>query len=290
MIRHSHLMGLATLTVLFGLLSAGCGSESGITQPTAGETINLDGDAGIVAIQLQTVGAVGDSSAYNDGHGGGPHNGVALESLLLTFDALRIYPANADSGCMGTGNGNPDRDHDGDCDGDSACGYIEILTDPVTVDLPALGEALTELLGTLDVPTGEYSHLALHIAAAEGTTVDGETVEVTIANRDEMLRIRVPFTIEEGMVTEIAIVIDLSRSVREVPPGSGDFVLVPILHGENWGQHEPGQGSHHGDGHQGEDHAGGNGNHGEGHDGGGDGQGGHGGGEDSGGGGGRPSR
>jgi len=273
MIRLSSFLCVVTMSVLLGLLSAGCGSERGIIQPTVGEQVDLTGDLGLVAIQLQAAGVTGDSSAYHDGHGEGPHRGTELSSLTLTFDAIRIYPTCADSDRVGVENGNPDHDREGDCDGSAECGYVEVLTDPITVELSILGETLTELLGALDVPSGEYSHLSLHIPTAEATTVDGETVEVTIANRDKMLKVRFSFAIEEGMVTEIAIVIDLSRSVREVPPGSGDFVLIPILHGEDWGQHEPGQEDQHGNGQQGGNRRQGGGS-GEGGSGGGDGTGG----------------
>jgi hypothetical protein len=273
MLRLTSILGLATLSILLTILSAGCGSESAITQPSLGEQVERTGEAtGLVAVQLQTIGLVGDSSAYHDGHGDGPHRGTALSSISLTFDAIRIYPACADSdGVGGNENGNPDRNRHGDCGGSPECGFIEILTDPVTVNLSDLGAGLTEQLGTLDVPTGEYSHLAVHISAAEGTTVDGETVEVVIANRDDMLKVRVPFTVEEGYVSAIVLVIDLSRSVREVPPGSGSFVLIPVLHGENRGQHEPGEGNRHqhGDGHQGEGEGGSNSRHGGGGGGGG---------------------
>ena len=53
----------------------------------------------------------------------------------------------------------------------------------------------------------------------------------------------------EGQQTEIPLVIDLDRSVREVPPGSGTLVLTPVLSsGQPGDPGGPGGGPGHGHG------------------------------------------
>jgi hypothetical protein len=109
--------------------------------------------------------------------------------------------------------------------------YVEILTDPVTVNVVALSTELSRLIGAAAVPAGNYARLALRVIAASALTDSGAAVPVTVASRDSLLRIMSRFTVVEGQQTVIPVVIDLDRSVREVPPGSGNLVLRPVLFG-----------------------------------------------------------
>jgi len=170
--------------------------------------------------------------------------------LDLTFDTIRLYPALFDSavgdggvdslrhggrhgpgGGPGHGPGHVPGEGPGPCDPDSGRNYVEILTDPVTVDVVALGTELSRLIGAAAVPAGDYGHLSLRVVAASALTDSGATVPVTVASRDSLLRVMSRFTVVEGQETEIPVVIDLDRSVREVPPGSGNLVLRPVLFG-----------------------------------------------------------
>ena len=132
-------------------------------------------------------------------------------------------------------------DHDSTGGGDDSthadCDYIEVLTDPITVNLAGLDTTLTELLGTLELPQGDYTHLALHVADGWVVTQAGDSVEADVPGNNDLLKVIFPFTVSDGQVTEIVIVFDLDKSVVEAPPGSGNFKIKPVLHGA-WGSHD----------------------------------------------------
>lgn len=178
-----------------------------------------------------------------------------IAQLFLTFDSIRLYPAHhalppgprprPDSLPPGP---RPDslppghRDgRGGGCPADSV-GFLEILTDPVTVDAMQLADTLGTLLTSASVPAGDYSHLALRIPAASAVTDSGATVTVVPAHPDSLLRILSRFTVVEGQAIEVQFQVDLDRSVREVPPGSGHWVLMPVFSGKLHGPFEPHRG------------------------------------------------
>jgi hypothetical protein len=194
----------------------------------------------MVAVGLQVAGT--ESLAGNGGLRV-PSAGDSIEfsALFLTFDSIRVYVAGAQ--CDSSGQGW----HGGSGDPE----YIEILVDPVTVDAVELDSTLTALLGSAELPTGTYSHLSLGIVEAWAITPEGEEVEVIVPGTgDPSLRVMVSFTVEEGQVSAITIVVNLERSLREMPPGSGRIVLMPVLRGESTGGGH-GQGWHHQHGDQG---------------------------------------
>ena len=71
----------------------------------------------------------------------------------------------------------------------------------------------------------------LRLADAWVVTAEGDEVPAELPGGDQnWLKIIVPFTVEDGQVTEIVIAFDLSRSIVETPPGSGNFKIKPVLH------------------------------------------------------------
>ncbi|MGD8395662.1 MAG: DUF4382 domain-containing protein [Candidatus Eiseniibacteriota bacterium] len=247
------LVPCVALVVLVAFFT-GCGESSDPTAPLA-----LDGDGtsvGLLAVSMTAGALSGDGVAEQPiasepapesesaaGPGCWWSDAPALAELVFEFDAIRIY-ATAD--CDSSG------EHWRRASSDS-CRYLEFTFDAVTVDAADLGTTLTDLLAGLEVPAGDYTHLAIHLADAWGTVDStGATVPVALPGAsDGFLKIQVPFTVEAGSVTQIVITIDLERSVREVPPGSGTFELVPVLRGDVWGpgpgEHEQSGGPHHGD-------------------------------------------
>jgi hypothetical protein len=145
-----------------------------------------------------------------------------IAQLFLTFDSIRLYPRI-----------------------DSI--PIEVLTSPVTVDAMQLADTLGALLTSASVPAGDYSHLALRIPAASAVTDSGVTVTVVPACPDSLLRVLSRFSVVQGQAVEIQIRVDLDRSVREVPPGSGHYILMPVISGT---LHLPGGGHRGGPGGQ----------------------------------------
>ncbi len=103
---------------------------------------------------------------------------------------------------------------------------------PLTLNAADLDTSLALLLGTLDLPAGDYSHLSVRIVEGWVVTEEGETFPVELPGDNEYLKVGVRFTVADGQVTEIMIRFDLARSVVETPPGSKVFILKPVMHGE----------------------------------------------------------
>lgn len=219
------IVGMALLAA--GALAAGCGSNA--TSPGS-RTTSGSVAVGMRAATSQESAALGSTTTLDgDGAMGGSARGVPLQSLALTIDRIRIYPAEHDS------SGSDDRlgeDH-GEGDADSASTPpLDFAIPSQRVEVSALGDSLTILLASLNVPDGKYTHLSIHVTAADGVLQDGQTIQVHLVRPDDLLMVQVPFTVTAGAVTPIVLVVDLTRSVHEVPPGSGNYVLRPVLWGE----------------------------------------------------------
>ena len=280
------------LIVLAGLVLGqvvGCGSNGDSTAPVSPYATPETGSGlGLLALQMEAYGAPGDSAGQ--GHQGGGHaEWTELSSVFLTIDSIRLYAACEDGDSTGWGHGNdghgwnPCRDEDGMDDhryGDDRDhryhhedgDYFEALIEPFTVDLMELGPTLNDLLATMELPEGHYNGLTLGVSEAWVITAAGERFPATLPH-DEWtdLRVVVPFTVEEATVTELVLAVDLARAVVEAPPGSKNFILRPVLHGDfsHVGHHH---GNGDGDGGHGDGDGEGEGNH---HGGGGNGGGGH---------------
>ena len=209
----------------------GCGSDG---NPAAPGSVSIDdfnpplagSGLGMLAVSMQAVGTLNDDvdglMAVAGNGDSGAKKRTQLTDLFLTFDSIRVYPVSEDS-AMYQG--------DGEGDGDSTCVPIEFLVGPLTLNAAELDTSLALLLGTLDLPAGDYSHLSVRIVEAWVVTVDGETYPVELPGDNEYLKVGVKFTVADGQVTEIMIRFDLARSVVETPPGSKVFILKPVMHG-----------------------------------------------------------
>jgi hypothetical protein len=251
-------VGALALAVAVGAGVAGCGSDSSPTTPQGVYTPPPSGSGmGLLAVSLNATGSVNDpSTAASTGQLPQDPARTSISALWVTFDSIRVFPACDDSaGDDSTGNGDDstfaaspwhglsllgdegDSTGEGDDSTHTDCDYIEVLTDSITVDVAGLDTTLTSLLGTLDLPQGRYTHLALHVADAWVITQDGDSVQADLPGRNDLLKVIFPFTIADGQVTDIVIVFDLDRSIVETPPGSGNFKVKPVLHGA-WGPHD----------------------------------------------------
>ncbi len=231
-------------------VTAGCGSEGDILAPGSVSDYEFSAPPagsglGLLAVGMQSVGTLNDSMGVGEedttgtaqNRHGKPQRTI-LQDLILTFDSIRIYPACHDTTLDDEEEpvGDTEADLDGPwaySHGDSACDYIEFLLDPMTLSAGALDAELALLLGTLDLPTGDYSHITLHIAEASVVTEEGETIPVGLPGNNEFLKVIVKFTVGDGQITEILITFDLARSVIETPPGSKQFILRPVMHGSH---------------------------------------------------------
>jgi len=221
-------------------LGAGCGKDQKSVGPTSTGTQNTvtTGGAGLLSVQLQATGLKTVQNCYDDGgHWIQPDSSKLIRSLSLTFGSIRAYPAEVDSDST---SGHPWEGHHGDPD--SGAKYIEVLTGPITVDASRLADTLTATLSNANLPVGKYSHLALTFTTASAVLVDSQTVVVHILPQDSLTRILVPFTVATGQTTEIQITLNLNRAAREIPIGSGEYYLSPVLGGKGIGPHDGGPG------------------------------------------------
>lgn len=247
------IMGAVGLALAW--MVGGCNSNDASTTPDSPFTPPAAGTGlGLLALELESFGTPLDR--------GGAMDGADVTSLFITLDSIRAYP-----GCDGegiTGHHHHDGEggdgsmrgpetHEGDGEGpggpchdgessdghyphldDEDGGYFEMLAEPVTVDLLNLGTSLVGVLGTLEIPAGEYRHVRLHVLDAWVIETDGDRGTVRLPEDwDGYLDVMLPFTIVDGEVTELYTVLDLSDSLTEDPPGSGEYVFSPILHGEH---------------------------------------------------------
>jgi hypothetical protein len=233
-----------------GILGLGCGQDgSQQGNPAAPNSLGTGTGEVLVTVLLPTTTASkSDAPAGLDCRSRLRDSGIA--QLLLTFDSIRLYPR-SDSLPLGP-HPRPDSLPPGPrpdslppghpigpcCPADSAS-FIEILTSPVTVDAMQLADTLSALLTSATVPAGNYSHLALRIPSASAVTDSGLTVPVVPMCPDSLLRVLSHFSVVDGQAVEIQFRVDLDRSVREVPPGSGNYFLLPVFSGE---MHTPGRG------------------------------------------------
>jgi hypothetical protein len=203
----SWVLAMASVVLAVGLaiaLVSGCASE-----PSA------PAGSGGARVVLATEGAAGTFVSSPQAVGEGEE--IPIRSLLLTFDAIRVFPVSEkDGGCGGVGDS-------------GECPFHEALERPVTVDAIALGDSLQARLADLDLPAGGYSHLVLRITEATATREDGNQVAVELPGRTD-LKVLVPFRVEEGWVTELALVLDLGKSVYQSRPG-GVYSLHPVIGG-----------------------------------------------------------
>ncbi len=278
-------MAVAAVLWLGGAL-AGCGSSDNPAAPRAGLNPPPSGSGtGLLAVSMTVTGNLNASTpagvASAADHGSPKRTPIA--SLWITFDSIRAYPVCGDSlggdhqedplgwrsavRLLDDDGDSTEADDDSTGHGDDDCGYQEILTDPVTVNVADLDSTLSDLLGSVVLPAGDYSHLALHLADAWVVTEAGDSVSAELpGGMDNLLKVVTPFTVDDGGTTEIVIFFDLDRSVVEAPPGSLNFKIKPVLHGHMgpWEGHHGDEGDDDGQG-AGADH--GNGNGGGGHDG-----------------------
>ena len=169
----------AILLVAIGGLLAGCGERSSQSLTAPGTS------QGAVSVRFangtSTSGMTGSSGLPEVPMWHCPLPGSGITQLSLTFDTIRLFPADSDDDACGA-------PHD-------SASYIEFLTSPITVDAMALADSLDAFLGNVVVPAGRYSHIALHISSATAVTSSGETVNVIPASGDSLLIIRSRFTV-----------------------------------------------------------------------------------------------
>ncbi len=230
-----------------GLITAGCGQDRTTSITSGGSTKQTGGTSvaqGTLSVRILSGTQTSDKSLLNGGERH-PLEGLGIKQLTLTFGTVRLYlapdslvPDSLDS--LPPWVRHDPRFHHGPPSMPDTASYIDVLPAPITVDMTQLADTLGALLTAVNVPAGKYSHLALGISSASAVTDSGVTVPVAPSAPDSLLRVFSQFTVTAGQTIQIEIKIDLDRSVQEIPPGSGTYVLTPVLFGGE--EHGPGPG------------------------------------------------
>ncbi len=233
------------LTVALSIILAGCGSDSAPTGPAAGSGV----ETGTLALGLRLDNG---ESAKSESISPLPEGMVDLfltfDSVIAwravgTFDSLGMTGEDCDSSGAGMG-----RPH-----GMGEMEPVELLIEPVTVGVGDLGETLTALLGESALPEGFYPRLELGLSGAWLVTDADSVINVALPVRgDSLLRVISPFDVVNGETTALVLVVDVERSLYEMPRGSGEYVLRPVIRGEvvphgemtGWHPHHDGDDDH----------------------------------------------
>ena len=214
----------AALAAALALLLTGC-ADDGPTGVTTDDVATGTLAVGLTADPIDTtaeLAAFVTEEADDD-----TTEAPELASLVLTFDALRLYPG---PGASFGGFGRHGRDDEGN--------WVEIaLTEPVSVDLLALEADLVDLITTSEIPGGAYRGVGLHLLEALATTLDGEEIPVVLPSEHfEVLRVMSRFTIEEGTVEGLSLSLDLASMINSCALREGELVLRPVIGNVGVGQ------------------------------------------------------
>jgi hypothetical protein len=140
----------------------------------------------------------------------GPIDLTQINNLFVTFDELYVVP-NSDS-----------------LPPDSSATPIHVLSSPVTLDLLALSNGLTTVLGTAFLPDGDYR--SINILLDEGNTwlieSDGDSFDVKVPS--SRIKVIANFNVTAGQVTDLVLDFDAAASL--IKTGNGTYILRPVIH------------------------------------------------------------
>jgi uncharacterized protein DUF4382 len=112
-------------------------------------------------------------------------------------------------------------------DSGTAMSPVVIVSHPATFDLLTLTGGATALLGTDEVPAGNYSRIRLEVSSAELVYLDGTTAPLKI----ESGKVDVPihFSVVQDQTTGVVLDFDAAASVQVNDTGSGQIILRPVV-------------------------------------------------------------
>lgn len=205
----------AALAAAFALVLTGC-ADDGPTGVTAGDTTTGTLAVGITAEALDAPLARTIDTTDDDVAGAAPE----LTSLVLTFDALRLYPGPGGSFGGFVRNGADDQGT-----------WVELaLPEPISVDLLALEADLVDLIAASEIPSGTYRGVGVHLLDARATTVDGAEIPVVLpSDHFEFLRVMSHFSVDAGAVEGLALTLDLDAMINDCALREGELVLRPVI-------------------------------------------------------------
>jgi len=114
-------------------------------------------------------------------------------------------------------------------DEDSLGGWFDVaIADTMSVDLLTLVNGTAMALADADLPAGRYTQIRLLLGGGNSVVVDGVGHPLEIpSGMTSGLKIQFPFTIEPGVLYEMTLDFDASRSIHAT--GNGRWLMRPVV-------------------------------------------------------------
>jgi len=148
---------------------------------------------------------------------------------------------NDDSGESNPGeNDDPEEEDEGENnEEETESTFINIVMDePVTYNLLELSNGTTALLAEMEIPTGTYSEIRLHVTEAGIVLKEGDTFDLKIPGGDasgQKIKMNPALEMEDGAFVEVLLDFDVSRSFvmrGNMKHGMGKvngFIFKPVI-------------------------------------------------------------
>lgn len=112
---------------------------------------------------------------------------------------------------------------------DGENGWIDINTEPITVDLLKLTNGNFEILGEVNLEPGRYNQLRLILGDGNEVVIDDETHDLNTPSAQQSgLKMQINADIEGGEMYTLVLDFDASRSVVRAG-NSGNYNLKPVI-------------------------------------------------------------
>lgn len=125
-----------------------------------------------------------------------------ITSLNITLSGIRIHKSNAPE-----------------------TSWISVVEYPTVVDLIQLRDTqMSKLIGSLNLPVGDYTQIRFQVDRADITLADGSTYNVSIPSKE--VKVVGGFNIQEGYTLALTLDFDSGASINE---SSGEYTLRPTV-------------------------------------------------------------
>jgi hypothetical protein len=182
--------------------------------------------AALVALSLTGLSSCSDNPTRPDGTTGrlqifmvdAPSPIEHLEALEIVFKEVKVHAA-AD-----TAGKNED-------EGDT---WITVMSDTLaeadrTFDLLELVGGVHALLADVELESGHYTQLRIVIDSAT-VTIGGQSHPLTVPSGAQSgLKLTGGWDVDPGVITSLTLDFDVNKSLKETPPGSGNYKLKPTI-------------------------------------------------------------
>jgi len=107
--------------------------------------------------------------------------------------------------------------------GETEDGWITLNGDGGKVDLLLLTNGKLQELGVKDLEVGKYNQIRFYVSKTT-VTIEGETQEIKLASNT--VKLVKPFTIEDGITTELVVDFNALKSIKKTGKG---YLMTPVL-------------------------------------------------------------